>query len=101
MIEVNNHWYLKWDPITIFSNFVSLKTPQTNQKNKVFYWYKVLAHTGPEVIKHLKKHTNGARVKDPKKALKIINCELCSVSKAKYLISHYIGNKKPVIKPFK
>ena len=100
LIEVNNHWYLKWDPITAFSSFISSKTPQTNQRNITSRWYKVLTYAGLEAIKHLKKHINGAKIEDPKEALKTINCELCLISKAKHLISCCIGNEKLVIKPF-
>ena len=56
---------------------------------------------GPEAIKHLKKYTDKAKVKNPKEVLKIINCELYSILKVKYLIFYYIGNKKPTIKLFK
>ena len=87
--------------MTVFLNFINLKTPQTNQGNIIFYSHKVLAYTGPEVIKYLKKYTNGARIEDFKEAPKIINCELYSVFKAKYLIFYHIGNKEPATKPFK
>ena len=100
MIEVNNYWYLKWDPIITFLSFISLKTPQINQGNIIFCWYKVLAYAGLEVIKHFEKHTDRARVKDPKEVLKIINCELYLILKVKHLISRRTGNKKPIIKPF-
>ena len=56
---------------------------------------------GLEAIKYLKEYIDRAKVEDPEEAPKIINYELCSVSKIKYLIFCYINNKKPVIKPFK
>ena len=100
MIEVNGHWYLKWDPVTAFSSFASSKTPRTNQGNTASRWHKVLAHAGPEAIKRLEEHTDGARVEDPEEAPKTIDCESCSVSKAKHLISRRTGNEEPAMKPF-
>ena len=86
--------------MTVFSNFTSSKTPQTNQRNITSRWHKVLTYTGLEAIKHLKEHTNGAKVEDPEEAPKTINCELCLVSKTRHLISCHIGSEEPATKPF-
>ena len=45
-------------------------------------WYKILSHAGPNAIKQLPKHVNGAELKlnDERAPLKV-KCEVCSISK--------------------
>ena len=55
---------------------------------------------GLEAIKRLEEYINGAKIKNPEEALKIINCELSLVLKTKHLISRCIGSEEPATKPF-
>jgi GAG-pre-integrase domain len=45
-------------------------------------WHKILGHAGPNAIKQLPKHVNGAELKlnDERAPLKI-ECEVCSLAK--------------------
>jgi len=46
-------------------------------------WHKILSHTGPNAIKQLPKHVNGAELKEliNKRAPLKIKCEVCLISK--------------------
>ena len=45
-------------------------------------WHKILSHVGPNAIKQLSKHVNGAELKlnDERAPLKV-ECEVCSILK--------------------
>ena len=46
-------------------------------------WYKILSYTGPDAIKQLPKHVNGAELKEliNKRAPLKIKCEVCLLAK--------------------
>ena len=45
-------------------------------------WHKILGHAGPDAIKQLPKHVNGAELElNDKRAPLKIECEVCLISK--------------------
>ena len=46
-------------------------------------WYKILAYVGPDAIKQLPKHINGAELTNKRAPLKI-ECEVCLLAKHIY-----------------
>jgi len=46
-------------------------------------WHKILSHAGPDAIKQLPKHVNGAELEEliDKRAPLKIKCEVCLISK--------------------
>ena len=45
-------------------------------------WYKILGYVGPDAIKQLPKHVNGAELKlNDKQAPLKVKCEVCLISK--------------------
>jgi len=65
-------------------------------------WHKILGHAGPNAIKQLPKHVNGAELKlnDERAPLKI-ECEVCLLAKHTQQISQRREHEYPATRPFK
>ena len=64
-------------------------------------WHKILGHAGPDAIKQLPKHVNGAELElnDERAPLKV-ECEVCSISKHTQQISRRREHEHPATRPF-
>ena len=66
-------------------------------------WHKILGHVGPNTIRQLPKHINGAELEDliDERAPLKIECEVCSLAKHTQQISRRREHEFPATRPFK
>ena len=62
-------------------------------------WHKILGYIGPDAIKQLPKHVNGAELAEERAPLKI-ECEVCLLAKHTQQISRRREHEFPATRPF-
>jgi hypothetical protein len=81
----HGQWVRGYNAPTYTALIACSTQPRTDSTVSLDIWHLRLGHSNPEVIEHLNESVTGARLKG---APSIVNCETCSVSKAKHIISH-------------
>jgi hypothetical protein len=80
----HGQWVLEYNAPTHTAFIARSTEPWTDSTASSDTWCLRLGHSNPEIIEHLNGSVTGARLKG---APSTVNCETCSASKAKHIIS--------------
>jgi hypothetical protein len=96
----DGHWVLnKGTPASVSAYPAYSTQPKPTRTLPASHWHQILGHANQDAIHHLSTAVNGTQI-SLRDAPTTTECESCSLSKAKQLISRRTDQEEPATRPF-